>query len=180
MLHAFDDASGEELWAFIPPDLLNRLKQLSTATPGIFVDGSPRAYVTYDTSGNVTKAILIFGLRRGGNYYYALDVTTPTAPKYLWKIYNGKGGLFKELGQTWSNPAIGKIPWKGRSWSPFRAGYDEGQDDTANPPPDDIGKRCLFCRGRQALVGCSGRPSGHDLFDPQRCYEAGYGWGRND
>ena len=39
---------------------------------------------------NVTKAILIFGLRRGGNYYYALDVTNPTVPKYLWRIYKDK------------------------------------------------------------------------------------------
>ena len=90
MLHAFNDSDGQELWAFIPPCLLGRLKELHTDTPGIFVDGSPKAYVTYDGSGNVTKAILIFGLRRGGNYYYALDVTNPLVPKYLWRIYKGK------------------------------------------------------------------------------------------
>jgi len=52
-----------------------------------------------------------FGLRRGVDkdgkgYYYALDVTSPTAPKYLWRIYKGKEGTFNDLGQTWSTPVI--------------------------------------------------------------------------
>ncbi len=33
MLHAFDDATGEELWGFIPPILLGRLKELHTDLP---------------------------------------------------------------------------------------------------------------------------------------------------
>jgi type IV pilus assembly protein PilY1 len=141
MLHAFDDVSGEELWAFIPPILLGRLKELHTDNPGIFVDGSPAAYVTYDGSGNVTKAILIFGLRRGGNYYYALDVTTPSAPKYLWRIYKGKNGNFNQIGQTWSTPVIGKVAYgTGEKWvAIFGGGYDVGQDDD-NPPADTDGR----------------------------------------
>jgi type IV pilus assembly protein PilY1 len=141
MLHAFDDATGDELWGFIPPCLLGRLKELHTETPGIFVDGSPKAYVTYDGSGSVTKAILIFGLRRGGNYYYALDVTNPTVPKYLYRIYQNKGGYFKELAQTWSTPLIGKVAYgTGEKWVViFGGGYDEGQD-VASPPSDDSGR----------------------------------------
>jgi type IV pilus assembly protein PilY1 len=125
---------------------LKRLKELPTDTPGIFVDGSPKAYVTYDENGDLNKAILIFGLRRGGNYYYALDVTNPTGPKYLWKIYNGKGGLFQELGQTWSSPAIGWIPYGAgkKLVAIFGAGYDVGQDDVLNPPDDDIGRGVYF------------------------------------
>jgi type IV pilus assembly protein PilY1 len=145
MLHAFDDLGGEELWGFIPPCLLGRLSELHTETPGIFVDGSPKAYVAYDASGYVTKAILIFGLRRGGNYYYALDVTNPTTPKYLWRIYRNKqqgmSNYYQELGQTWSVPVIGKVAYgTGEKWvAIFGAGYDEDQD-LANPPPDDIGR----------------------------------------
>ncbi len=152
MLHAFDDATGEELWGFIPPCLLSRLKELHTTTPGIFVDGSPKAYVTYDASGNVTKAILVFGLRRGGNYYYALDVTNPLVPKYLWKIYQNRmqGGTpyYQELGQTWSAPIIGKVlygyqpplnPPVYKSVVIFGGGYDEGQDED-NPPSDSVGR----------------------------------------
>jgi type IV pilus assembly protein PilY1 len=147
MLHAFDDETGEELWGFIPPCLLNRLQELHTNTPGMFVDGSPKAYITYDSNGNVTKAILIFGLRRGGDYYYALDVTNPLVPKYLWRIYKDKGGGFKELAQTWSAPIVGKVPYGSQTSNPpghkwvviFGAGYDEGQDNV-NPPPDDEGR----------------------------------------
>jgi type IV pilus assembly protein PilY1 len=149
MLHAFDDATGEELWGFIPPNLLDRLKELHTETPGIFVDGSPKAYITYDDSGNVTKAILIFGLRRGGSYYYALDVTNPTAPKYLWRIYRnreniggGSTNYYQDLGDTWSTPAIVKVAYgTGQKWvAIFGAGYDTGQDVVTNPPADDVGR----------------------------------------
>jgi len=142
MLHAFNDSDGQELWAFIPPGLLGRLKELHTETPGIFVDGSPKAYVTYAADGiTVTKAILIFGLRRGGNYYYALDVTNPTVPKYLWRIYKGKNGNFNQIGQTWSTPVIGKVAYgTGEKWvAIFGGGYDEGQDDDS-PPADDNGR----------------------------------------
>jgi type IV pilus assembly protein PilY1 len=142
MLHAFRDSDGEELWAFIPPCLLGRLTELHTETPGIFVDGSPKAYVSYNSDGvTVNKAILIFGLRRGGNYYYALDVTDPAAPKYLWRIYRDKGGRFMELGQTWSTPAIGKVAYgTGEKWvAIFGGGYDEGQD-LKSAPDDDIGR----------------------------------------
>jgi type IV pilus assembly protein PilY1 len=147
MLHAFDDETGQELWGFVPPCLLGRLKELPTTTPGIFVDGSPKAHITYDSSGNVTKAILIFGLRRGGNYYYALDVTNPLVPKYLWRIYkdrqNAGGGTnyYQELGQTWSAPIVGKVAHgTGEKWvAIFGAGYDVDQDED-NPPNDDIGR----------------------------------------
>jgi len=142
MLHAFDDATGEELWGFIPPCLLDRLQELHTETPGIFVDGSPKAYVSYNSDGlTVNKAILIFGLRRGGNYYYALDVTNPAVPKYLWRIYKDKGDRFKELGQTWSTPVIGKVAYgTGEKWvAIFGGGYDTGQDEE-NPVADDVGR----------------------------------------
>ncbi len=43
MLHAFEDATGEELWGFIPSELLSRLKDLPRGS-GLkyYVDGSPR------------------------------------------------------------------------------------------------------------------------------------------
>ena len=50
MLHAFDDATGNELWGFIPPDLLSNLKNFNNqlASLQIFVDGSPKASLTYE------------------------------------------------------------------------------------------------------------------------------------
>jgi hypothetical protein len=141
MLHAFDDATGEELWAFIPPNLLPRLKNLNGPLIEFFVDGSPKVYTERDSSGNLTKAILIFGQRRGGNYYTALDVTNRLAPTFLWKISPSTSG-FAELGQTWSTPQIGKIKnGLGEKWVVFiGAGYDTNQDFIPVVSPDSKGR----------------------------------------
>lgn len=87
--------SGQELWAFMPVDLLGISKALAVNTPlskrlyGL--DGSPTAYV-YDRNkdGTITasdgdKVYLYVGMRRGGRAYYALDVTDPATPRFLWK-----------------------------------------------------------------------------------------------
>jgi type IV pilus assembly protein PilY1 len=119
MLHAFDDTDGSEKWAFIPPDLLPRLKNIiEGAGHQYYVDGSPKAYIldhdgdgnieTPDQDTNYDKVIIIFGERRGGNTYTAVDVTNPDDPRYLWSIDNTVVGL-EELGQSWSDPVIGKV-----------------------------------------------------------------------
>jgi len=149
MLHAFNDADGTELWAFIPPDLLPNLQYLHSDSNLSFVDGSPKAYVTYDTNNNVTQAILIFGERRGGNRYYALDVTNPSQPKFLWyispteRVYltNAFATDYGELGQSWSAPIIGTIACSGgshctngvRTVAFIGGGYDETNQDKQNP-----------------------------------------------
>jgi type IV pilus assembly protein PilY1 len=141
MLHAFDDSNGSELWAFIPPNLLNKLQALHADVIESFVDGSPKAYFSYDSNGQITKAILIFGQRRGGNHYYALDITDPLVPKYLWKI-NPDMPDYAELGQTWSSPMIGKIAYlTGEKWVAFiGGGYDENQDNDPVTVPDSKGR----------------------------------------
>ena len=164
MLHAFNDADGAELWAFIPPDLLPNLQYVHSDSNLSFIDGSPKAYVTYvyNTDGSiqsVTQAILIFGERRGGNRYYALDVTTPSQPKFLWyitpteRVYQTTTYTtdYEELGQSWSAPTIGKIACSGGShcvngerWVAFiGGGYDDTNQDKQNPytsVPDTKGR----------------------------------------
>jgi type IV pilus assembly protein PilY1 len=146
MLHAFDDANGQELWGFIPPDLLSKLQALHQDVLQIFVDGSPRPYITRDSTGVVNKAILIFGERRGGNRYYALDVTNPDVPKYLWEINpDAVGSPYAEIGttgQTWSTPYIGKIAYgTGEKWVAFfGGGYDDNQDNDVVASSDDNGR----------------------------------------
>jgi type IV pilus assembly protein PilY1 len=109
-----------------------------------FVDGSPKAYISYDSSGQINKVILIFGQRRGGNYYYALDVTDPSIPKYLWEISPAVNG-YADLGQTWSSPMIGKIDCEtcpnGEKWVAFiGGGYDANQDNDPIIAPDSMGR----------------------------------------
>jgi type IV pilus assembly protein PilY1 len=135
MLHAFDDATGEELWAFIPPTLLPELKDLTGEVLEFFVDGSPKVYVGTD------KSILMFGLRRGGDRYIALDISDPLSPKFLWEIGPSTTG-YQELGQTWSTPQLGRIEdgASGR-WVAFIAGgYDINQDSSPVTMSDTKGR----------------------------------------
>jgi type IV pilus assembly protein PilY1 len=140
MLHAFDDTTGEELWGFIPPNLLTKLQALHADVIESFVDGSPKVYISQDFNGRINKAILMFGERRGGDHYYALDITDPLTPKYLWKISPDLPG-YAELGQTWASPIVGKITSStGDRWVAFiGGGYDENQDND-NPQPDSKGR----------------------------------------
>ncbi|MEM4245092.1 MAG: PilC/PilY family type IV pilus protein [Candidatus Nanoarchaeia archaeon] len=135
MLHAFDDSTGEELWGYIPPNLLNKLQALHQDVVESFVDGSPKVYLGTD------KKILIFGERRGGDCYTALDITDYNSPKLLWEINSFTTG-FSELGQTWSTPQIAKIKYgTGEKWVAFiGGGYDENQDNDPVTLPDSKGR----------------------------------------
>ncbi len=111
MLHAFRESDGEELWAFIPPDLLDSLDDLTVRSGEhrFYVDSSPIAADIKVKVGasDVWKTIVIFGLRRGGKSYYALDITDTEYPKVLWTFTDPK------MGNTWSEPAIGKVKIEG-------------------------------------------------------------------
>jgi type IV pilus assembly protein PilY1 len=145
MLHAFDDASGEELWGFIPPNLFNKLQALHEDVLESFVDGSPKAYISRNADDSINQAILIFGERRGGNRYYALDVTNPSAPKFLWGINpDATDSPYAEMGQSWSTPYIGKIAYSaGVKWVVFiGGGYDVNQDNDI--PAADTKGRAIY------------------------------------
>jgi hypothetical protein len=142
MLHAFDNQSGEELWAFVPPAVLGNLKKFETELSlQFFVDGSPRAYIERDSSNNIVTAVIVFGLRRGGNRYTALDVSDPLAPRFLWEISPSTAG-YGEMGQTWSTPRMGKIKYgSGEKQVIFvGAGYDTRNDSIPVPGPDIQGR----------------------------------------
>ena len=124
MIHAFRETDGVELWAFIPPGVLSGLQNM-TSTSGdheFFVDASPIA-ADIKVSG-AWKTILVFGLRRGGNSYYALDITDTTNPQWMWSFTDSK------MGETWSEPAIGKVNVGGDKWMMFvGGGYDTAQNN---------------------------------------------------
>ncbi len=148
MLHAFDDATGEELWGFIPPDLLPNLKNLNGEAVQFYVDGPPKVYVQRDSSNNIVSATLIFGERRGGNHYTALDITNPDLPKFLWSISPSAityqttktpSTDYQEMGQTWSAPQLGQV--NGGQWVAFiSGGYDDLNEDPDNPGTDTKGR----------------------------------------
>jgi type IV pilus assembly protein PilY1 len=125
MLHAFRESDGEELWGFIPPDLLPNLKTLAntSADHPFYVDGSP---IAADVKiAGAWKTILIFGERRGGKFYHALDITNPSVPSYLWSFTDSK------MAETWSEPSLGKVKMDDGS-EKFVAIVGGGYDTTHN------------------------------------------------
>ncbi len=143
MMHCFKDSTGEEQWGFIPPDQLDRLQLLSdaTTTHDYFVDGSS---VVYQQDGG--QKTLFFGERRGGYNYYALNVTTPASPSWLYKIEPGiLGGGAAQLGQSWCTPTIATIKTATGSDKVFlmAGGYDINQD-AAIPLSLDSQGRAVF------------------------------------
>ncbi len=126
MLRMINEPTGVEDWAFLPKELLplqgTLFDNLATQTPphpqGL--DGTPVAWIKdVDGDGVIEPndgdfARVIVGQRRGGKYYYALDVTPDTDgnvfPKLMWQIEGGIAGTdFFKLGQTWSPPVITNI-----------------------------------------------------------------------
>jgi len=116
---------GTEEWAFIPPDQLPHLKEMIEGVDHqSYVDATPRIYFKdMDGDGVVDsdhgdKVVLICGERKGGSGYFALDVTDPSSPQYLWRInrYDDSGfgwaaptTVIAELGETWSEPQFGVV-----------------------------------------------------------------------
>ena len=95
MLHCFRVDTGEELWAFIPPSLLSKLKHCVPGVTGSldehrsFVDGQAIAKdIKIDDNGDYKdwRTVLIFGLGNGGQSYCALDATDPENPQFLWEF----------------------------------------------------------------------------------------------
>ncbi len=107
VLHQIDALTGEELWGFIPDAILPSLTGILVDRDYTFtVDGRMSAEdIYYRGASNVWKTILAFGLRHGGNAYYALDITSvESQPNVLWKFEDGTYS-----GESWDKPIIGKI-----------------------------------------------------------------------
>ena len=185
VLHAFDADTGKEEWGFIPSELLGNITTLrknpysnNTETPIYGLDGQPRHFTLKKKTGNnladVNQEILVFGMRRGGNNYFALDITDPYNPVFLWKIQGGTGD-FKQLGQTWATPSPIQMKLAGKSTPVLvlSGGYDsnndiDGDPDNANNTSDgsnNIGNAIYFVNARTGtrIFWISDTGSGADL-----------------
>ena len=112
MLHAFNAQSGEEAWAFIPPAVLPNLWRSSDLNFDknytYLLDGAPVAADICPT-GSPTRCtaqqwrtILVNGLGAAGRSYFALDITDPREPKFLWEFNNDN------LGYAMGRPIVTK------------------------------------------------------------------------
>ena len=120
MLHAFDAATGQETFAYVPSMLLGTLKDYaeSSYSHRYYVDGTLTAEDAYFNSSWHT--ILVGGLSAGGKGLFALDVTSAAAitdesneawgagSRVLWELTPQTLGA-SDLGYTYSRPSIAKM-----------------------------------------------------------------------
>jgi len=152
-LHAIDNLTGFEQYAFIPPELLANMRR--------FFENDPQSINTYGIDGPISAwlsdennngrvdpgetAMLYFGLRRGGINYYALDISSPDNPELAFVIEGGTGD-YAELSQTWSRINKAKVRAGNEELDViiFAGGYDPNQDPgdptgTENPSTGGFG-----------------------------------------
>jgi type IV pilus assembly protein PilY1 len=145
-LHAIDGNTGIELWSFVPKELLPGMTRL-------FFD--PRSkYKIYGIDGDIVPVVadrdnngiidgsdfvyLLFGLRRGGDNFYALDVTDKNTPKLLWNR------AVTNSGQSWSRPTVARVNINGVAQNADKGvvivggGYDSVHDTKSQPALDDF------------------------------------------
>lgn len=146
MLHAMDgnrtgSTPGDELWSFVPEEMFGKLKRLRNNSPEVklsttvsataqprdyFVDGPIGMYQRIRADGTTSRAIIYVGMRRGGRQLYALDVSDPTAPTMLWRKTSTD---LPAMGQTWSEPKVGRVRGHGNPVVVFGGGYDATAED---------------------------------------------------
>ena len=164
---------GGELWSFVPTEFYPKLQRLYANSPIVKLPSTPTGLVPtpqpkdyfFDGSPSVyqkgSSAYIFLAARRGGPLLYALDVSSPSAPKFMWKHTNQDAG-FSELGQTWSQPKVAILSCRQNpshdpltcdpSATPpldpgfpvlvFGAGYDTNED--LEPPVADTKGRGIF------------------------------------
>ncbi len=124
-IHAIDGSSGVELWSFIPKEHMGSFSELysnlDSKVKNYGVDGDivPIVKDVDDDgiieSGDGDFVYIIFGMRRGGSAYYALNVTNKNSPEFMWRFST------PNIGQSWSTPSVAKVK--------MAAGFGQNTDD---------------------------------------------------
>ncbi len=146
-LHAVNTVNGQELWAFIPQQLLGRARDMyvnaAVANRTYGLDGNIRVVKNEVNENGVIEPLLgetvriYFGMRSGGREYYGLDVTDRNAPRLLFKIGPSEAGLklMRNAGFSWSTPSVAKVNVSGATQNSlqqvlvFGGGYDTVQEN---------------------------------------------------
>ncbi|MCK9283380.1 MAG: PilC/PilY family type IV pilus protein [Rhodocyclaceae bacterium] len=111
---------GQEMWAYVPQQAMASMAALADVNYShrYFVDGPITvADVNFGSGDNDWHTILVGGLGGGGTSYFALDVTDPLAPTFLWEFTH------IDLGTTFGNPVVTKLP-SGEWVVMFSSGYN--------------------------------------------------------
>ena len=139
MMHAFEAETGEELFAYIPDDVMRLdsgevvgsrdtladfVKLVVAENNGVinhqYFLSSPatvrevflRSDVGAPAGDDDWHTILAFGRGRGGRFVTGLDITDPLVPLLRFNRGNREGisdGDYDGLGETWSSPVMGNV-----------------------------------------------------------------------
>ncbi|MFO1469006.1 MAG: PilC/PilY family type IV pilus protein [Steroidobacteraceae bacterium] len=158
-LHAINARNGVEHWAYIPKEMLSKLKLLfdndSSPTKHYALDGQI-TLIKYDVNGDGSigsgdRVLLYFGTGRNADTqaYYALDVTDPNNPQFLWMIDDNR---LPDLGQAWSPPQVTRVNITGGGVTQnsqkltlvIGGGYDPVEDGYTYVPADSVGNHIYF------------------------------------
>lgn len=113
-INQVDTLDNNELWAFVPPHALDGIAAMYPSTPANLLDGSPivkdipfqrnlaQAIDGGQATGADWRTVLVASGYLGGGFYYALDVTDPTSPQFLWQLSHDTDGdqLFGDISGT--------------------------------------------------------------------------------
>ncbi len=177
-LHAIDGSTGEELWAFVPNELLGDMNRLFFDPKSNFkhygIDGNIVPVINDENNNGVIEpgdgdfVNILFGLRRGGSSLYALDVTNRNAPVLKWHVE------YPEFGQSWSTPVVSRMDIDDPQLNDERAvvviggGYDPVHDTRAHPSAADAQGAGIHILDLEtgARLWRAGRDAGADLQLP--------------
>lgn len=109
-IHAIDPKNGNELYSFIPKELLHIPSKYLADNKGYSnkaygIDGLLSIWSEYgaldtDNTKTAKKVNLYAGMRRGGSNYYALNVTDKNTPKLKWVIKGAYDPNIKSADKT--------------------------------------------------------------------------------
>lgn len=117
-----DAKENNELWSFLPPHVLPHLLP-TYDQQAILLDGAPvvrdvvferteeQAIAGAGPGAATWRTVLLASGGAGGGFYYALDVTDPTAPKFLWQLSTNADGV-PLFGKQTPTPAIATVAIK--------------------------------------------------------------------
>jgi type IV pilus assembly protein PilY1 len=115
MLHAFDASTGQEVFAYLPSVLLDKMRALSQTgyAHDFYVNGALALADVYDKAAGTWRSLLIGTLGAGGKGVFALDVSDPLNPLPLWEIDSKDSDPdwhdWKRLGGVVSKPEVGLL-----------------------------------------------------------------------
>ena len=141
------------------------------------LDGEIRLFVRNNDGqpgiSDQDQAILVFGMGRGGDAVFAVDVHRPDAPRLLWQIDSSTDSLtgrspdpFLSLGQVWAAPVVTRIKVGDTEHLAvvLSGGYDDTQDNRA-VHGDTVGNAIFLVdlESGELLWSAGAAGHGHDL-----------------